>query len=86
MKGLQLIKEAIEGMQSDLRLSQARGKVIRLQRLRGSLETFNDVEIAMMFRIPMSKRSEAIAAIDRWISDEEQYIKRLTKNVVDIHC
>jgi hypothetical protein len=72
-----MIKDTIEKMREDLRVSNARVKLINMQRLKSSLESFTDMEISNMFNLPMHKRSSSIVTLDRLIAEQERHINWL---------
>lgn len=74
MSALEMIKETIEKMREDLQVSNARVKLINMQRLKSSLESFTDMEISNMFNIHMHKRSSAIVTLNRLIAEQEKHI------------
>lgn len=74
MSALEMIKETIEKMREDLQVSNARVKLINMQRLKSSLESFTDMEISNMFNLPIHKRSSAIVTLNRLITEQEKHI------------
>lgn len=75
--GADQITKIISEMQDDLRLSNARSKLINMQRLKSSLESFSDIDVASIFHVHMHVRERAIASLDRAIADQERHIKCL---------
>lgn len=75
--GAEKIAEIISEMKDDLRLSNARSKLINMQRLKSSLESFSDIDVASIFHVHMHVRERAIASLDRAIADQERHIKWL---------
>lgn len=75
--GAEQIAKIVSEMKDDLRLSNARSKLINLQRLKAGLEAFTDMEIATTWLLPLNARERLIASTARSIADQERHIKWL---------
>lgn len=83
-EGLRKIACVLSNMRHDLRVANAKEKLVRMQRLKGAIELFEDIEISEIFRIPMQKRFDAVVSLNRAISDQKKHIEWLERESAEI--